>query len=331
VALAALAVACRLGSIFGKGGIRTERVQRARPLRLPRRKGPRRRHSRQANANAKMQLWEMPDDLLRKIVPRLKLPFALKLTCRSMRALIPHRTKTSFAQVARSVSLLRWAIDECGMPAGSEQVATTAVSCGLFSVLQELWDRDLITWNTDMSEAAGKHGRLTMLKLARSKHFCWKPGTLRGAAEGGHVDIITWAADKGCKPSLEAYTMYRLAARNGHIDVIKWLREWVTTKDLWAERGDGTLCKEAASRGQIEVLAFLRTPYKGKVSPWSAEACAAAAANGHLDTLKYLRDNNCPWDQRVGIWAAQKKDKKMAKYAQDNNCPTSGPLSVDWA
>ena len=277
-----------------------------------------------------MQLWEMPDDLLRKIIPRLKLRFALKLTCRSMRALIPHRTKSSFAQIAHSVSLLRWAIDECGMPTGSEQVAITAVSRGLFSVLQELWDRDLIAWNTDMSVAAAKHGRLTMLKLARSKHFCWKPGTLRGAAEGGHLEILTWAVSKGCKLSLESPTMYRLAARHGHIAVIYWLREWVSAKDGWAER-DGSLCREAASRGQIAVLAFLRTPYKGKASSWSAEACAVAAANGHLDTLKYMRDNNCPWDQRVGIWAEQNKDKKMAKYALDNNCPTTGPLSYEMA
>lgn len=275
-----------------------------------------------------MQLWEMPDDLLRKILPRLKLRFALKLTCRSMRALMPRRTKSSFAQIARSVSLLRWAIDECGMPTGSEQVAITAVSRGTYSVLQELWDRDLITWNTDMSEAAAKHGHLTMLKLAKSKHFYWKPGTLRGAAEGGHLEILTWAVNKGCKPSLEAPTMYRLAARNGHIAVIYWLREWVTTKDGWAE-GDGSLSREAASRGQIAVLIFLRTPYKGKVSPWSAETCAAAAANGHLDTLKYLRDNNCPWDQRVVIWAEWNKDETMAKYASDNNCPTNGPLSSD--
>ena len=276
-----------------------------------------------------MQFWEMPDDLLRKILPRLKLPFALKLTCRSMRALVPHRTKSSFAQIARSVSLLRWAIDECGMPTGSEEVAITAVSRGLFSVLQELWDRDLITWNTDMSEAAAKHGRLTMLKLARSKHFGWKSGTLRGAAEGGHLDIIEWAVKAGCKPSNEGLIMYMQAARKGHVEVIKWLREWVSTKNIWGQSYPD-LCGCAASRGQIAMLAFLRTPYQGKVYPWSAEACAAAAANGHLDTLKYLRDNNCPWDKRVLIWAEQNKDKKMAKYAEDNNCPSDGHLSNVW-
>ena len=292
---------------------------------------PNRRHARQANANAnaKMQLWEMPDDLLRKIVPRLKLPFALKLTCRSMRALVPHRTKSYYSQIARSVSLVRWAIDECGMSTGSEQVAIAAVSRGKFSVLQELWDRDLITWNPCMSEAAAKHGRLNMLKLARSKLFAWKTGTLRGAAEGGHLDILKWAAGVGCKPSMEGNTMYTLAARNGHIDVIKWLREWEPTKGRWGNKGPD-LCRAAASRGEIAMLAFLRTPYKRKVWPWNAEACAAAASNGHLDTLKYLRDNNCPWDKRVLIWAEQNKDATMQKYASDNNCPSDGPLSSAW-
>lgn len=277
-----------------------------------------------------MRLWEMPDDLLRKILPRIKLPFALKLTCRSMRALFPHRTKSSFAQIGRSVSLLRWAIDECGMPTGSEQVAITAVSRGSFSVLQELWDRDLITWNPNMSEAAAKHGRLNMLKLARNKRFAWKGGTLRGAAEGGHLEIIKWAVEAGCKPSADGTIMYMQAARKGHVEVIKWLREWVSTKSLWGQRYPD-LCSCAASRGQIAMLAFLRTPYKGKVTPWSADACAGAAANGHLDTLKYLRDNNCPWDKRVMIWAEQLKDTTVHKYALDNKCPTSGPLSNTWA
>jgi hypothetical protein len=333
VALAALAVAPRPGSIFGKGGGvygRNGRNGRGR-WGFGGAKGASRRQSRQPDANAKMQLWEMPDDLLRKILPRVKLPFALKLTCRSMRALLPRRTKSFFSQIGRSVSLLRWAIDECGMPTGSEQVAITAVSCGRFSVLQELWDRDLITWNANMSETAARHGRLTMLKLARNKRFAWKAGTLRGAAEGGRLDIIKWAVEAGCKPSTDGASMYRLACLNGHVEVVKWLREWVSTKDLWAERYLD-LCAVAASRGQIEVLAFLRTPHKGKVSPWSAEACAMAAANGHLDTLKYLRDNNCPWDKRVVIWAEANKDATMQKYASDNNCPTSGPpLSSAWA
>lgn len=275
-----------------------------------------------------MQLCELPNDVLRKIFVRLKLRFALKLTCRSMCDLFPRRTKSYFPQIARSVSLLRWAIDECGMPTGSEQVAITAAGHGTYSVLQELWDRDLITWNAKMSEAAAKHNHLNMLKFAKSKHFYWKPGTLRGAAEGGHLEILTWAVNNGCKPSLEAPTMYRLAARHGHIAVIYWLRERVSTKDGWVDR-DGSLCSEAASRGEIAVLMFLRTPYKGKVIPWSAEACATAAANGHLDTLKYMRNNNCPWDQRVVMWAEWNKDKEMAKYAKDNNCPTSGPLSFD--
>ena len=331
MALAALAVAPRPGSIFGKGGVygRNGRNGRGR-WGFGGAKGASRRQSRQPDASAKMQLWEMPDDLLRKILPRLKLPFALKLTCRSMRALLPRRTRSSFAQIGRSVSLLRWAIDECDMPTGSEQVAITAVSRGTFSVLQELWDRDLITWNANMSEAAARHGRLTMLKLARNKRFAWRDGTLRGAAEGGHLDLIEWAVKAGCKPSLEGQEMYVQAARNGHIDVIKWLREWNSTKGLWGKTYPD-LCLAAAARGQIETLVFLRTPYKGKVSQWSAEACATAAANGHLDTLKYLRDNNCPWDKRVLIWAEQNNDATMQKYALDNKCPSDGPLSRGWA
>jgi hypothetical protein len=37
---------------------------------------------------------------------------------------------------------------------------------------------------------------------------------------------------------------------------------------------------------------------------WSTDACAAAADNGHLDTLRWLRENGCAWDVRDGSTGA---------------------------
>ena len=38
-----------------------------------------------------------------------------------------------------------------------------------------------------------------------------------------------------------------------------------------------------------------------------SEACAYAAENGHLEVLKYLREEvKAPWDSRTASWAAEK-------------------------
>ena len=59
-------------------------------------------------------------------------------------------------------------------------------------------------------------------------------------------------------------------------------------------------CKRAAAAGSIECLEILRS--HDPPAPWNTEVCAAAAQNGHLDTLKWLRsterEDKCSWDER---------------------------------
>ena len=31
--------------------------------------------------------------------------------------------------------------------------------------------------------------------------------------------------------------------------------------------------------------------------PWDSETCSHAAAGGHLEVLKWARDNDCEWDE----------------------------------
>jgi len=50
---------------------------------------------------------------------------------------------------------------------------------------------------------------------------------------------------------------------------------------------------EAAKGGHLEVLKWARE----NGCPWDEWTCAYAAEGGHLEVLKWARENGCPWDE----------------------------------
>ena len=54
---------------------------------------------------------------------------------------------------------------------------------------------------------------------------------------------------------------------------------------------------------------------------WDQHACSAAAKNGHLEVLKYLRENRCPWNSFVCSHAAERGHLEVVKWAHENGCP----------
>ena len=57
--------------------------------------------------------------------------------------------------------------------------------------------------------------------------------------------------------------------------------------------GANRRCKDAAHRGNLEVLKWAREQH----CPWNSATCAYAAMGGARETLQWLREHNCPWDE----------------------------------
>ena len=49
--------------------------------------------------------------------------------------------------------------------------------------------------------------------------------------------------------------------------------------------------------------------------------CEIAAKNGHLEVLKYARENGCPWDEWTCSFAARNGHLEVLKWARENGCP----------
>ncbi len=58
-------------------------------------------------------------------------------------------------------------------------------------------------------------------------------------------------------------------------------------KDFIGTRG---LLRQQRENGHLEVLKWLRA----NGCPWNEEVCGLAATEGHLEILKWARENGCP-------------------------------------
>ena len=97
---------------------------------------------------------------------------------------------------------------------------------------------------------------------------------------------------------------------------VEWARSCASEKD-WEWYMKPRLCREAAARGHLEVLKCLRA----EGCPWDELACAEAAGGGHLEVLKWLRAEGCPWDEWACAKASQSGHLEVLKWLLAEGCP----------
>ena len=134
---------------------------------------------------------------------------------------------------------------------------------------------------------------------------------LRNAFKIGDFDTkstISWALEK-CSEKKERFCA-RLAL-DGNVEFLTFLHENVGCP--WDEE----TCRKAAANGHLECLKYARE----NGCPWNKKTCEAAALNGCLECLQYLHENGCPWDKQTCISAAKNGHLDCLKYAHENGCP----------
>ena len=91
---------------------------------------------------------------------------------------------------------------------------------------------------------------------------------------------------------------------------------------LMRQRGDldyifNSVCMWAAGKGQLEILKWLRE----NDFPWNEETCARAALFGHLELLQWAHENGCPWKQNTCSATAEGRHLEVLQWARANGCP----------
>ena len=102
----------------------------------------------------------------------------------------------------------------------------------------------------------------------------------------------------------ESYFCWEVAQTN-KLELLKWARE--EKKCEW----DRWTIHTAAEQGNLEMVKYC----VANECPVNAEACACAAFNGHLEVLKYLREEvKAPWNLGTAIRAARNGHLHVLEY-----------------
>ena len=95
---------------------------------------------------------------------------------------------------------------------------------------------------------------------------------------------------------------------------------WRAMKDsgLSCRVEKGVVCCLAASGGHLECLRYVREQH---CCTWDAVTCAQAAWQGHLECLRYAHEHGCPWKAVSCAWAAGQGHLECLRYARNHGCP----------
>jgi len=117
---------------------------------------------------------------------------------------------------------------------------------------------------------------------------------------------VAWKLLRSLGYSCETYFCEKVAHTN-KLELLKWAREEKKCNWFW----DWRTIAAAAFEGNLEMVKYC-VANKCPVDEWT---CVCAARYGHLECLKYLREEaKAPWDLRTATWAHQNGHLHILEY-----------------
>ncbi|CAL6322162.1 unnamed protein product [Bathycoccus prasinos] len=111
-------------------------------------------------------------------------------------------------------------------------------------------------------------------------------------------------------------------AKTNKLELLKWIRE--EKKCEWGYR----TISSAAYQGNLEMVKYC----VANECPIYEEACAEAARNGHLECLKYLREEaKAPWDYWTAKCAAGNGHIHILEYLVERKYDQFSDQACEWA
>ena len=156
------------------------------------------------------------------------------------------------------------------------------------------------------SEAA-KAGDLDEIKRMMSlPDFEWDPDTTAFAAENGHLEVLKFAYEHGCRWADHTCSS---AAYGGQLDCLKFAHEHGAPLLGWSSAA-------ACSGNNLECLKYVCE----KGCPVDENHSRLAACRS-LEYLQYLHSIRCPMDVYTSIYAARGYQLDCLRFALESGCP----------
>ncbi|GFH52659.1 hypothetical protein CTEN210_09135 [Chaetoceros tenuissimus] len=223
------------------------------------------------------------------------------------------------------------------------QLVAETVANGHLNVVEFLHDEGVDLDNEDIIAEIGDRGKARKLHWMVSKGMIsfWKAEVFNCLVRDGEIDILKESYEF---PNINRYT-FNICAGSGSLTVMNWLLQENDLSQGLCE-WSSYLFSKAATSGSIPMMELcLRNgcqprecssamENKNKEAalvalkwlrehniPWNERVCEHAAMYGNLKALKWLRENGCPWDSETFNFAAQYGSIEILDYCLENNCP----------
>jgi len=133
-----------------------------------------------------------------------------------------------------------------------------------------------------------------------------------------------------CRASLGAFKLgYTQKHKRHNVGLEECCKQLDSTRNLVdllyecaIHPGSGQLSRLTSNAVASNDKAFIEKSFNGffgeKVLPWPFHVCEIAAAKGHLEMLKCLRANGCPWDYQTLYGAVRSRCKEVVEWVLKN-------------
>ncbi|GFH47601.1 hypothetical protein CTEN210_04076 [Chaetoceros tenuissimus] len=128
-------------------------------------------------------------------------------------------------------------------------------------------------------------------------------------ARSGNIQLF-----KHLEQTFVNFDSFEGAALGGNIEMLEYLyqKQYHLDEETCAE-SLRNIDKDQA----LKVLKWLRE----HDCPWDEKTCSSAAENDNMKALKWARNNGCPWNEETFASAAKNGNIKILEYCLDNGCP----------
>eukprot|EP00953_Heterococcus_sp_UTEX-ZZ885_P031571 16554-Heterococcus_DN1.PRE.1 len=175
--------------------------------------------------------------------------------------------------------------------------------------------------NKALQRCAGLYASQRTLLQANQLGMNFNNTVVNAAAESGDLDKLQWLLANTIPTTPMSKDICDFAAKSSNADMLRWLREQkggVVSADT---------AYNAAEACNWLGLQYLRTG--ALACRWDARVCSSIAKSGNLEMLKFVRELNCPLDQRrVTQCAAESGNVSLMHWLVREQGAQCGPTTM---
>ena len=181
--------------------------------------------------------------------------------------------------------------------------------------MESLFDLPKEIVSVILEQFIDKNYKLLIISLTSRQLSKYAPGRrndeiMEDMAIDGNLSLLQWGRRLGFGLNRE---VGYYAAKGAHLDILGWL--W--NINHFPDKLTFVYSVSSTSSQKMKVLKWL----KDNNCPWDESVFYYAALEGDMEVIQWLKDNDCPWNEQTCSYAALKGHFEVLQWVRSNGCP----------